>query len=488
MNKFLHKQPVHAFLIGFYFISFIFVQNIRQVVFPMTYRSILVDLCVTALIFGISYIFYRSSRKAGIFTTLLILGFFIYGSIYNGLESLFYKGYWPFSHIHRFLIFSYFLFYLGLYIFLYRSPRPHFKVNYLVNIFVLTLLIANYSFLIVRKKNHYSASVISNPYIKETHLADSAIKAGSRPDVYYIILDGYASENTLKKFYDDKNPILFTYLRSKGFFVTDSSCANYPSTNPSLSSSLNMEYLNDRSSDNLIRQNRVSYIFKKAGYRNVNIESGYAVSEKLEFTDKTISITAPNEFENRLIELTVLRLDDILGFTNYLRVKSELNNLNQVADERGPKFSFIHIVCPHPPYVVDENGKRKFRNSLSDNSWEPRKDYKGQLQYVSKRIMKFLDGILQKPGNKPIIILQGDHGSWISDKDPLNVYNARIGILNAYYVPESYKSKLYNSISPVNSFRFLFSELFHLNYPLLPDNPYPYDSLKKTVTFGKYLD
>jgi hypothetical protein len=48
----------------------------------------------------------------------------------------------------------------------------------------------------------------------------------------------------------------------------------------------------------------------------------------------------------------------------------------------------------------------------------------------------------------------------------------RMSILNAYYVNEETKKDLYETITPVNSFRIIFNHYFGTNYPLLEDLSY----------------
>ncbi|MBO9681978.1 MAG: hypothetical protein J7502_04815, partial [Flavisolibacter sp.] len=363
MKKFLRTIPIHSFLIGLYVILFIYIRNTNKTSFSSVYRSILVELAVTVLVFAISYLLLRSARKAGIFSTLLLVGLFIYGILYNKLEALYYNGYWPFSHIHRFLLIFYFLIYVLLFVFFFRSKRPHYNLNYILNSFVLILFLMNLPLFFLSLKNETTTTqsnkflAINSPGYKNIVNADNSF-----PDVYYIILDGYANEKILKDFYLDKSPLLYQYLRKRGFYIADSSRANYPFTALSLSSSLNLGYLDSSISNTapttLIRDNTVNHIFKKANYKLINIESGFAITEQFTLVDKTISAHLLNEFETRLVDLTILRLDDVLGFTHYKRLKNVLNGLESFLQEKGPKFCFIHIVSPHPPYVVDSAGKR----------------------------------------------------------------------------------------------------------------------------------
>lgn len=104
MKEKLRAIPFHSFLIGLYIILFVFIRNMDEASFASTYRSIVIELVVSMVLFGMSFLIFRSARKAGIFTTLLLVGFFVYGIIYSDLENIYYGGHWPFSHIHRFLI------------------------------------------------------------------------------------------------------------------------------------------------------------------------------------------------------------------------------------------------------------------------------------------------------------------------------------------------------------------------------------------------
>jgi hypothetical protein len=77
--------------------------------------------------------------------------------------------------------------------------------------------------------------------------------------------------------------------------------------------------------------------------------------------------------------------------------------------------------------------------------------------------------------SSPIIIIQGDHGPGaylVWDSPDQTLMKERFSILNAYYLPEDVQDQLYPTISPVNSFRLIFNQLFGLPYELLPDEHY----------------
>jgi hypothetical protein len=95
--------------------------------------------------------------------------------------------------------------------------------------------------------------------------------------------------------------------------------------------------------------------------------------------------------------------------------------------------------------------------------------YRDQVTYINKRIEHILKMILMNSETEPIIILQGDHGGPMGGPIPIE---ARMSILNAYYLPYGGSELLYDSISPVNTFRLIFNYYFGGEYELLADEAY----------------
>jgi hypothetical protein len=59
----------------------------------------------------------------------------------------------------------------------------------------------------------------------------------------------------------------------------------------------------------------------------------------------------------------------------------------------------------------------------------------------------------------------------------------KMTIFNAYYLPQGGSELLYDSITPVNSFRVIFSHYFNAGYTLLSDEVYfsPYHQPYKFI-------
>ena len=87
--------------------------------------------------------------------------------------------------------------------------------------------------------------------VNRSHTASAAVEEQSanlasgaaKPDIYYIILDGYSRDDTLLDFFDYDNTPFLNELEAMGFYVARCSQSNYAQTQLSLSSSTNMVYL-----------------------------------------------------------------------------------------------------------------------------------------------------------------------------------------------------------------------------------------------------
>ncbi|MFZ5952578.1 MAG: sulfatase-like hydrolase/transferase [Candidatus Rifleibacteriota bacterium] len=321
------------------------------------------------------------------------------------------------------------------------------------------------------------------------------------PDIYYILVDGYGNDQILKKLYAFDNHEFIGFLKEKGFFIAQDSFANYMQTALSLSSSLNicfLDFLAEKYKDQntaepvmeLIGKSRVVETLRAKGYKIVAFASGYATTE-IDSADLYFGKTLINrEFYHILLNTTILSgiKFELFDFTA-TQVQAHGQLINSIVDgladlELGknskPAFVFAHLTIPHPPFIFDKEGKLKFQQPRGfhfgdGNHWgdpmEYRKQYVEQLQHLNELLKKALSGIL-KNGRQKIVILQSDHGpgSMLNWEDSKNTFlPERFSILNAYYFSDQDYSGLYKNISPVNSFRLVFNKLFKAGFELEED-------------------
>jgi hypothetical protein len=166
------------------------------------------------------------------------------------------------------------------------------------------------------------------------------------------------------------------------------------------------------------------------------------------------------------------------------RIGYTFASLPEFAEKEGNYFVFAHVMCPHPPFVFGPNGeelKRSDPYTLLDGDPPTEENitlYRDQVKYVSQLTMQAIDRILANSSTPPVIILQGDHGSKAySEADPPEDIRMMLlfPILNAYHLPLDGDAWLYDSISPVNSFRLIFNRYLGTNLDLLEDKGYILD-------------
>ncbi|MEE8483546.1 MAG: hypothetical protein V3S46_03030 [Nitrospinota bacterium] len=327
-------------------------------------------------------------------------------------------------------------------------------------------------------------------------------------DIYYIILDRYGNNNTLKNIYGYDNAHFLEFLRSKGFYVADESFSNYLKTAHSLASSLNMKYVNflseviGRDSNDwrplyeMLQNYEVWRFLKSRGYDFIHFGSWWGPTMENRYADENINLQPffyISEFDVTLFETTLLHsLISKLVFKErdrnrrlqWKRVNFKFKKLMEIpaTERKAPVFVFAHMLIPHPPYVFDERGRyipAKLVGLRSESE-----NYIRQLMHLNDRLEKLVDTILSKSEVPPIIILQSDEGPYpyryinrISSfnwKEEATVTELRhkVGIINAYYFPGRGKENLYPTITPVNTFKVLFNTYFNSDYELLPDRSF----------------
>jgi hypothetical protein len=136
-------------------------------------------------------------------------------------------------------------------------------------------------------------------------------------------------------------------------------------------------------------------------------------------------------------------------------------------DHEKPLFIYAHLMMPHDPYLFDEYGKIHEDDSVFFFRLKNR--YLGQLKYVNKLVVNTISTIFKNDtlSPPPLIIIQGDHGFRYL---PENGLQESMTIFNAYYFPDEDYSQIYDSISPVNTFRVIFNKYMGTRLPIMNDS------------------
>jgi hypothetical protein len=241
-------------------------------------------------------------------------------------------------------------------------------------------------------------------------------------------------------------------------------------------------------------RSEVRRFLESQGYRTVNLASGwdFTTITKVDTYEQPYPIFL-NDFEEFFVENTNVSLFRFLGdrwvsFPSYdthrRMILYEFEQLKNIPDLDSPKFTFVHIIAPHPPFVFDASGEPinpDYPYTIVDNRYlikppsKYRQGYLDQLSFVNTQVLEVVDAILEKSNKPPIIILQGDHGPGIyidSDSSSPPCFYERYSIFNAYFLPGIDPRTVPEDITPVNTFRMIFNDYFAANLELLPNHQY----------------
>jgi len=442
----------------------------------------------------------KKKDKAAILSSIFIFTFLSFGH-YVKLPFLLFQEL-PVENLSYYLSFILWLVVIFFCFFQIKKSKRNFsKISFYLNLFSIILVFISFTSIFFYELKSKTASELINDV--NTQNKEDKNDDTYKPDIYYIVLDGFARQDILKEIYNADNSNFVSSLENLGFFVASQSTSNYPQTYLSISSTLNMQYLDDvvlnmgeKSTDRgplrkIIKDNQVYKTLKEKGYTFVSFPYTWTGTANNQHTDIFMqNQIGLGEFGDLLIDLTPLSIfaRKNLQFQQHRNIiLHTFDTMPKVAAIQEPTFTYTHILAPHPPFVFEENGEptdiggRMYGNDGSHyfefhpDKEEYRTRYAKQTTFIAKKTLQMVKGILANSEKKPVIILQSDHGPGLNleweDEEKTNMQE-RFGILNAYLLPTNENTKLYEDITPVNSFRVIFNNIFDSDYKLLPDKNY----------------
>jgi hypothetical protein len=501
MKSILANRVFHPFFLAAYMLLFLMAYNVTQIPVTQLWRPLAIMLLVALLLtLGLGRL-NRNYRQGALSASLIILLFFSYGHVFHYLEV-----YAPALANHAALGLVWLaLFSLGM---LLKWRIPNLKgVTEALNISTGALLVWPMLQIAWFVLQTGGATPVKKASPLDNLTPSAPGSTANLPDIYYIIADSYAGADVLQEIYQYDAGAFFQSLEQRGFYVAQDSHSNYPQTTLSLSSALNLEYINYLTDSlgadypsrdplaELIRHSALRKFLEDRGYKTVTFATGYIETT---ITDSTVFINyaprATNDLETLFLTSSALRaLGDRLSdlFSPYDcrqfqrgGVLNVFDNLEKLPSLPGPKFVFAHVLSPHYPFVFGANGEpvdigpcfpsdNAAANPVSQADYQ--RGYPQQVAFINLKLQSVIDKIIANSAVPPIIIVQGDHGAgmlmdWNSSAN--TCIWERTSIFNAYYFPGMENKGLYASITPINSFRVMLNNYFGANLPLLEDKTY----------------
>lgn len=494
--KSLRSPFLHLLLFACLPVITLYGHNIREVEFLGVIRPLIASIVFIFFIFLIALLIFRKRDASAIVASLIAILFFSYGHLQTGL--LLSKSILVQLGRNWVLVPVYLLIFIFVILAVIKKWVELRFLTQLFNIVAMTLII----FPFIQMIGYLSISVRNSLQRDLPSVGNGAVvQSQNKPDIYYIVLDSYTRQDELLNLYGFDNSPFITDLKDLGFYIADCSFTNYPYTSGSMAATLNMDYLYniaDEPADSgdqdalyrLIQKNRVREILKSQGYKIVAFNTGIT-SNWLNWDDADVYFYDPMQyltdpylypFESLFLDTTILRLPIRHDFINIpsngeVSKSSEilliarndqelLSNLTSTTKIQGPKFVYFHILIPHEPFIFLPDGSIDIKNYVDENTGVMRagvdreEGFVNNTQFINVQMLRIIGDIIGRSDPDPIIILQGDHAFSRENRYP---------ILNAFFFPDRNYSKLYKTITPVNSFRLLFDHFFGMELPLLPD-------------------
>jgi len=479
---------LHPFLFALYPIFELRNHNITYVDATALVRPVILSILLTGLVWVVLRLLFKDWQKSGIITTLIMIAFYTYGHIFIEIESAF-----GILIRHRYLTLIYALILLLLTIFiLWKVRNPQTLINFLtVTGGVLTV------FSIVRTVQYDLAVYRSAQRSNETQssLIQTASDTTQKPDIYLIVLDAHTSIRTLQEEFDYDASAFREQLEGLGFYMAECAQSNYPITKLSITSTF---YANYHREPTLypVFSSLVMRTLRAEGYRVITFEnrsSGhFDIGEdvRLSRNQKLLSsadlMGGLSEFEVMLWQTSFARvaydmpqlipafnvqsLHEWEYYEHYQQTYFILDELKRLPKVEGPKFVFAHFLVPHPPFIFAPDGEFAWADGKAEG-------YISNVEFIDSQIVPVFAEIIAKSKTPPVIIVMGDHGATGIPK--LETPEWRMSILNAYYVNDQARKDLYETITPVNSFRVVLNNYFGTDYPLLEDLSYHSSNMER---------
>jgi len=505
---------IHPFLLAVFPIASLYAHNVKTALLAETFIPTAITVGFTGAMVLFCRLSFRDLQKSGAIISGFLLLFFTFGPVFSSISHWQIGNFQIGDHIPLALFIWIFIFACYVYFFARSRSNLHHltRLFNIVAVFLLTIpltLIGSTVFELYTARQNVKGMPDIN-----VNLVPSK-KPAKLPDIYYIVVDRYADSKTLSDIYGFDNKDFLDYLINKGFYVANGSSSNYLKTAHSLASSLNMTYINGLSkklgqgSDNWLplfdmMQNHAAWRFLKSeGYQFVHLGSWWGPTRQNQYADiNYIFDPLPRMFYILYHNTMLFPIGFHLGLPDFrLRQwKRELYNFDTLAHlppSMRPRFVFAHILITHEPYVFDQDGE--FLTLEDTDRRSRRENYVNQVIFANKKLRVLINRLLSASETPPIIILQSDEGPFPRryQEDELNFkwekateeeLRQKMGILNAYYLPDVDKTFLYSTITPVNSFRLILNLYFGTSLELLPDKNYAFVDQRHPYSFFDVTD
>ena len=241
----------HPFLFALYPIIHLYSHNFIESPFFDALSPMIITLVITCIFLIITKLVVKDWTKTGFIISLLLILSFSYGHIYELLNSSVSENFEIGRHRYLMVIF-FATFVIGTILILRKNINNHNLTVILNAISVTLILITIPNFVIDNTSSNLeiqtSQEIHNTIYPSTTEINFELnnleeLNPSIKPDLYYILLDGYGGTMRMKEDLNFDNYEFLSELTSRGFFAPDISHSNYPSSKWQMTTVFSMNYL-----------------------------------------------------------------------------------------------------------------------------------------------------------------------------------------------------------------------------------------------------
>ncbi len=258
------------------------------------------------------------------------------------------------------------------------------------------------------------------------------------PDMYVFLLDAYPGDRAAAHSATFDADAFPAALETRGFDVVRDAHSNYLLTPLTLASMLSMRHLADipelgpphgpmfddwRHLRAVLDDSAVFAILRAAGYEVVAVDGGYAHAE-LRAVDRFIEVAEPAELERALMHNT--HIDEVIDLVSpgtvagleRARINDTFGMAGRLAAEPHdrPRFVFVHVPAPHPPWVFEADGSPR-NPAVVSLGGEPYLSDEAELAagfaqatHIGRLAIDAIDAVRSASSAPPVIVVMSDHG------------------------------------------------------------------------------
>lgn len=334
----------------------------------------------------------------------------------------------------------------------------------------------------------------------------------THPDIYLVILDGYARSDVIERIFDYDNSPFEAALTERGFDVSSEAKANYPITHFSIPSMLNMSYMHpdqgpisnadlSKLARSMSGDNETVRTVKANGYRYVHGETIAQYNQCGDEVDVCLNGPILDVTMYRLLQNTPVgglfyaNTGDPATWLNVRRI-DQMRHWRTFAQDLGdvPSFTLLHLILPHPPLFLDRDcnvridpdlgGPEMIRDGMSEAQIEQRHmAWIEQVECANRATVDFIGQL----DDDDVVIITADHGSDATYRlfGDVAQYTAdelseRMPTFTAARLPEQCTGSIPDDVALVNLFRYVFACLADETPDPLPDRTF-------VASFGGYI-